>query len=305
MMTPVALFAYRRPNHLSQALQSLASNDLAALTDLTIFSDGPRTPQDAPLVAEVRATARSATGFQSLQVIESTENQGLSRSLLQGIRLMLSRHEQIIVLEDDILVGPHFLQFMNDHLTLYRNDASVASIHAYVYPHKGSLPPTFFIRGSDCWGWGTWRRSWAAFEPDGAKLLAELRRRGLVDTLDFEGTAPYEQMLIDQIAGRNDSWAVRWYASALLNEMLTLYPSQPMAINIGEDRSGTHGGSSSTYVQKLSMEPVAVRRVDLAESWEAREAFREFFRARYKIPSSTLGRLLWRGARRLRAQLVH
>lgn len=62
-----------------------------------------------------------------------------------------------------------------------------------------------------------WERSWSLFEPDGKKLLQELKRRNLQKIFDFNRTYPYSKMLEDQIKGRNDSWAIRWYASIFLN----------------------------------------------------------------------------------------
>ena len=51
-------------------------------------------------------------------------------------------------------------------------------------------------------------------------------------------------MLKDQIANKNNSWAVRWYASAFINNMLTLYPAKTFVKNIGDDGTGTHGSGS-------------------------------------------------------------
>jgi hypothetical protein len=303
-LAPVAVFAFRRPGHLAQTLDALRANDLAARTDLWIFVDGPRGPQDVEAVAGVLEIAKSAAGFCSLQVEASAANKGLSRSIIDGISLVLRRTGRVIVVEDDIVVSRHFLGYMNGFLDLYQDDHAVASIHGYVYPHPDvHLDPTFFIRGADCWGWGTWQRAWDAFESDGAYLLNELRARHLLDVFNFEGTAPYEEMLIDQIAGRNDSWAVRWYASALLKGMLTLYPSEPMALNIGEDGSGTHRGSSHSYHQVLATELVPLRRIPLVESVAGRQAFRGFFRGRYRLPSNALARWVWRRAHLLKVAL--
>ena len=47
-----------------------------------------------------------------------------------------------------------------------------------------ALPETFFLKGADCWGWATWKRAWDLFESDGAKLLAQLRERGLEREFD-------------------------------------------------------------------------------------------------------------------------
>src|SRR5260370_30670471 len=121
---------------------------------------------------------------------------------------VLSQHERVIVLEDDIVVSPFFLSYMNGALSLYEDEPRVASIHAYVYPIKEPLPETFFLRGADCWGWATWRRGWELFNSDGRYLLSELRRRGLTQQFDLHGAYRSRKMLKPQIAGANDSLAV-------------------------------------------------------------------------------------------------
>ena len=302
-LAPIALFAYRRRGHLERVLSALRSNILARDSYLVIFCDGPRGPSDSEEVEAVRREARRATGFRHIEIREASENQGLALSLTTGLDFMLYHWDRVIVVEDDILVSRHFLDYMNHNLANYENSVQVASIHGAVYPHSADLPETFFIRGADCWGWATWRRAWEVFEPDGAQLLKELQARGLLDAFNFEGTAPFEEMLIDQVEGRIDSWAIRWYASTLLNEMLTLYPRVPMAVNIGEDGTGTHGSSRGQSWPGPYEAPLVSRQVPILESSSGREAFRRYFRTRYRIPTSKLGRLAWRRARRLRQSL--
>ena len=41
-----------------------------------------------------------------------------------------------------------------------------------------------------------------------------------------------------KIKGKNNSWAIRWHASAFLNNKLTLYPKNSLVKNIGIDGSG-------------------------------------------------------------------
>ena len=110
-----------------------------------------------------------------------------------------------------------------------------------MYPIEG-LPETFFLRAADCWGWGTWQRAWNLFNPDGAELLTKIVDNGLVEILNFYGSYSYLDMLKDQIEGKNDSWAIRWSASVLLQERLGLYVGKTMAWNIGFDGSGVHSG---------------------------------------------------------------
>lgn len=288
-LAPVALFAWRRPSHLKAVISSLSRNPGASSTDLHVFVDGPKNEGDIPLIERVLEVIEAAEGFRSVDVRASTVNRGLSGSITAGINALLEASETVIVLEDDIVVAPSFLTYMNEHLHLYADEERVASIHAYVYPHNRPLPDTFFVRGADCWGWGTWRRAWEQYQPDGKALLRELEGRGLSREFDLGGAAPFTEMLRDQVAGRNDSWAVRWHASAFLAEMLTLYPDLPLALNIGHDGSGTHRGSSSRFDGELSDKPVKPVRIPIAEFKPAVDAFAAFFQAQRRLPRGRLG----------------
>ncbi|MCK9238811.1 sugar transferase [Desulfocurvus sp.] len=240
---PVALFAYNRPRHLARTLRALAANPLAARTPVVAYADGPRGPADEAAVGEVRAVLARARGFASLRVVPCEANLGLARNIIAGVGETLAAHGRVIVLEDDLLTTPGFLEFMNRALDAYQDEERVAAVHGYVLPVPG-LPETFMLRMTDCWGWGTWSRAWKLFEPDGAGLLARLRAAGLTRTFDLDGAQHYTAMLEDQIAGRNDSWAVRWYASTFLAGRLGLYPGRSLVRNIGLDGSGTHGADT-------------------------------------------------------------
>jgi hypothetical protein len=164
-------------------------------------------------------------------------------------------------------------------LTVYQSEPDVISIHGYVYPVKEKLPETFFLKGADCWGWGTWKRGWDLFERDGEKLLDQLTRRNLIHRFDFDGAYRYSSMLKKQIAGKVDSWAVRWNASAFLNDKVTLYPGQSLVRNIGGDEFGTHTKSLTAFATAVSSVPVVVKHLPPAEDADARAAFVEFFRS--------------------------
>ncbi len=52
-------------------------------------------------------------------------------------------------------------------------------------------------------------------------------------------------MLHNQVEGKVNSWAIRWYASAFLQNKLTLYPGKSLVKNIGTDGSGTNFTNST------------------------------------------------------------
>lgn len=244
-LAPVIVFVYNRPDHFRRTIDALRNNPEASQTDLIIYSDGPKNDEDRQFVKMVRSVASEIVGFKTVEIRERIKNMGLANSIISGVSEQLKGNNSVIVLEDDMVASRNFLKFMNSNLKLYEQEESVASIHAYCYPIE-NLPELFFIRGADCWGWATWRRAWDGFEMDGSKLLKELVQRKLKFKFNLMGSYNYTGMLKRQIAGVNDSWAIRWHASMFLQNKLTLYPGRSLIQNIGNDGSGTHFLQSDT-----------------------------------------------------------
>lgn len=284
---PVVLLAWRRPEHLRRVLDALAANPEARDTDVTAFCDGPRDPSQAIETDSVIKVLEGAGGFRSLRIVRRDGNVGLSRNVVSGVSEIVEAAGRAIVLEDDLLASPAFLGWMNRALDLYAETPEVASVHGYWYPVDGA-PDSFFLRGADCWGWGVWKRSWDLFEADGTRLLAEIERRNLAWEFDMDGSFPYLDMLRDQIAGRNDSWAIRWHASAFLAGMVTLFPGRSLVANIGTDGSGAnHTQVDTRYETMLSPAAPPLERI---EPREDSEVFRRL--ARYHARGT--GRDTWR-----------
>ena len=289
VLAPIVVFTYNRPEHTLRTLNALLINPLANESDIIIYSDSARTANHNKAVDEVRSYLSELTGFRSIKVIHRDKNFGLAESIIQGVTEVLQQSEKVIVLEDDMVVSPYFLEYMNEALEQFVDDDRVISVHGYVYPVDIELPEAFFLPGADCWGWATWRRGWALFNSDGQYLLDELVRRHLIQEFDYNGAYPFLNMLKDQIKGANDSWAIRWHASAFLAGKLTLYPGRSLVHNIGNDSSGTHCGDSDSMDAKLSETKIDLNNFAVEPSSTGREAFENFFRQSQK---KLLNRLL-------------
>lgn len=275
-LAPIALFTYNRPEHTRRTVEALVRNDLAKESDLIIFSDGAKGCGDESQVSAVREYLGTVSGFKSVTVNAAEHNRGLAASIISGVTAVVRKHGKIIVLEDDLVTSPYFLRYMNDALEFYENEERVISIHGYTHPVTAQLPETFFLRGADCWGWATWQRGWIQFETDGAKLLNELQRRHLLNAFDLDGNYPFSSMLKGQIAGRNDSWAIRWHAAAFLADKLTLHPGKSLVINIGNDRSGSNRVAAMDTAPELFNTPINVGTALPEECANARTAIGKF-----------------------------
>ncbi len=277
-IAPILLFTYNRPAHTRRALASLQDNTLAGESELFIYSDAPRNEADRDAVDEVRRIIRNTQGFKAVHIVERDENYGLARNIIDGVTRTTDTHGRVIVLEDDLVVAPHFLQFMNDALEAYKDEPRVGHIQAHNFTNDPSLPPTFLIKWTGSWGWATWQRAWKHFNPDGKALLAELERRGLTREFDFDGKYGYTRMLRRQTEGKNNSWAIRWNASLFLDDILSLNTGRSLVQNTGFDGSGTNCGGGNLYQTPLCMEPVPVEKISpVTENREARAVFSRYY----------------------------
>lgn len=280
-LAPIALFAYCRPEHTRRVLQALSENELAMESELFIFIDGPKedaSPEFIKKIEEVKKICLEKKWSKKTDIVTSPINKGLAKSITEGVTKIVKQYGKIIVLEDDLVTSKYFLQYMNDALNKYANNDEVACISGYIYPVKEKLPETFFIKGADCWGWATWKIGWDIFEPDGIRLLNELESRKLTHSFDFDGSYPYTKMLRDQIDGKNDSWAIRWYASAYLKDKLCLYPAKSLVQNIGLDGTGTHNSNTKNMEVDITEEIVKLRELTIEENKQAKSILIIFFK---------------------------
>lgn len=279
-LAPIALFAYNRLDLIQRTIESLQKNHLAVDSELFIFSDGPKDKIDSLKVNNVRNYLKTIAGFRSVKIIEKEKNIGLANSIISGVTEVVNKFGKIIVLEDDLVTSPFFLLYMNDGLNFYENEDRIISIHGYIYPVKTSLPETFLIKGADCWGWATWKRGWDIFEPNGQKLLDELKDKKLTKRFDFDNSYNYTKMLEKQTLGQNNSWAIRWYASAFLKNKLTLYPGKTLVQNIGLT-GGTHCNESISsldcYNSKFTEKQIFIRKIPIEENNNAFNEIKKYF----------------------------
>jgi putative methyltransferase (TIGR04325 family) len=231
---PVVLFAYARPDHLRRTLACLRENQVPLIY---AFSDGPRTVDKTPLVAQVREILR---GIDWCQVIlcERQESWGLGRSILAGITQVLSRHEMCIVFEDDLICVPATYQYLAAALRHYKDDLRVMSVTGWTHP--GVTPgdvtdQPYFDGRAECWVWGTWARAWQGMDRDAQTLIQECRRRG-IDIYRYGSDLP----AMAEVELRNNIWAVRWLYHHILHSGLCLRPPWSIVEHIGFDAQATN-----------------------------------------------------------------
>ena len=258
---PVALFAYKRPVHLQNTLDSLYLNQEGKETVLYIFCDGPKAganQDDLQKIEEVRLIAKSENRFKEVFVECQEMNLGLADSIIYGVSKVVNKYRKVIVLEDDLVLSPFFLKFMNDALSLYEFNERVGQIGACNFFACGNkYPDTFFIPIPDCLGWGTWKSRWDKFNPNAEELNNALMENAeKLWIFNAFGAYDYIGMLESQIKGKVDSWAIRWQAVCVLNNWFTLYPNPSLTNHIYSEEP-TH--TSVRILPPLAYKEIPVR----------------------------------------------
>ena len=275
---PVAIFCYKRLDHLKHCVNSLLNNNEINNSEVYFFCDNSKSEEDSEAVTKVREFVKSIK-HPKKNIILRNKNFGLQKNLVSGISEVLENHNTVIVVEDDLILSKNFLRYMNDSLKNFKDSNDVVSIHGYCYPDIKIQDNYFFLKGADCWGWATWKEKWSLYESNAMKLLVKLLLSPhKIYDFNFSIYGPYLKMLINTCMGNNNSWAIKWYTSAFLEGKLTLYPKHSFVFNSGLDNSGDHCNNTSNYDTNISEDYIQVENINIMENSEARKEFNKFFK---------------------------
>lgn len=274
---PIALFLYNRPEHTQRTLDALVSNEGFHKSELYVFCDGPKEAKDLEAVLATREVLHSYN-LANAKIIERQKNLGLARSIITGVSELCHQHGRTIVLEDDLITSPYFLEYMNHALNLYADDLGVMQVSGYMFPiDRHNLPQTFFLNLTTSWGWGVWDRSWKYFDSSPTNFIRIQNEASKRENFDLGGMYPYFKMLKSKQRGKIDSWAIDWYASVFCMDGVCLFPAQSLVRNIGHDNTGVHCGSSSAYEVDLSLEKIIQFPEQTSELPEARRRLIKYY----------------------------
>ncbi len=252
-LAPVIVFAYNRLDHTMQTIEHLKNNILAIDSDLIIFSDAWKTNKDEKLVQEVRDYLRSVKGFNSFTVVERKDNFGLAKNIMEGVTEVINKFGKIIVLEDDLLTSKNFLCYMNESLEYYKDGQDIFSISGYT----GKLPSlskynndTYLAYRPSSWGWATWKDKWDNIDWNVNDFEEYIKNKKEVKRFN-RGGIDMTRMLKYYMAGKNNSWAIRWSYAMHKQNKYCVYPKVSKIQNIGFGEDATHCSGINIYKTTL------------------------------------------------------
>lgn len=239
-LAPIILFTFNRLDHTQKTIEALKKNPLAQYSHLIVFNDAPKNQNQQDDVLSVRRYLKKVDGFKSIELKFKEKNMGLAQSIILGVTEIIELYGKVIVLEDDIVTSPSFLNYMNEALNFYEDKKSVWHISGWNYPiNIDNLNSFFFTRIMNCWGWATWKDRWNYFEKNPQKVISNFTREDIT-RFDFEDSEAFWYQIKANIRGKINTWAIFWYATIFKNNGLCLNPTVRFIENIGLDGSGVH-----------------------------------------------------------------
>lgn len=282
-LAPIVLFVYNRPDHTKKTVEALKNNAEAKDSILYIYSDAAKKEDDKESVQSVRNYIRSLAHFKNVIIVERERNYGLAENIIEGVSKVVNEYGAVIVLEDDIVTSPYFLNFMNSALKELKDEKKVWHISGWNYPIDTSkLPDIFLWRGMNCWGWATWKDCWNHFEKNTNKLIKEFTPE-MINKLNLDGAYNFWDQVLSNQSGRIDTWAIYWFATIFKNGGLCLNPAESYVKNIGFDGSGTNSGKTILNQKLNSTNEIDFNRLSLSENQNALIQIQQFYKKRSGI----------------------
>lgn len=256
---PVLIFAYNRPAHFSRLIDSLKQCDGIENHNIYIFIDGPKTHSDIPKIQEVKSIANYFLSYHNSlplrggsgrgrEVREGLQNKGLAQSVISGVTEIINKYGKAIILEDDLILHPQFLNYMDQGLDKFMEDKRILSICGYglkIRKPKDYKGDIYLARRSSSWGWGTWADRWNEVDWE-VKDFEELKNsRKLQRRFKLGGSDMYG-MLKGYMEGKNNSWAIRFCYHQFKKEMYSIHPFKSLVQNEG------YGEEASNCQQRYS-----------------------------------------------------
>jgi hypothetical protein len=249
--TPILIITFNRMDCVVQLIDKLR---LLKPTKIYFFSDGARVEKkpEKKLVNDIREFVLSSIDWDCDLVTRfNAKNEGCKYGVSNAISWFFSREELGIILEDDCIPNISFFHFCQELLLKYKHDKRILHIGGTnPLSHTEIDPDYYFSNFNRIWGWASWKRAWAHFDPEINDWPRLKEERVLEQYFDEKTVSHYSGILDDVYEKKIDTWDYQWFLNRLLNG-LAIIPENNLVSNIGFNENATHTKNSNSKYSAL------------------------------------------------------
>lgn len=234
---PIIVVGYNRPGALQRLLESLKVAVYPSKVKLYISIDG----EGDAAVKDLAQNFHWPHGEKEYLFHEV--NLGLRNHVLSCGDLS-QKHDAVIVLEDDLVVSPHFYRFATEAYTFYKDHPKIAGVSLYhhAYNETAQFPflpiadgsDVYFFQYASSWGQLWTRESWAAF-------------RGWYDHSSADKLSDGISIPPNIKLWPDNSWKKYFIRYIILHDLYFVYPRISMTTIFGDE--GTNIRIRETFLQ--------------------------------------------------------
>lgn len=240
--SPIILFAFVRLETLQKTVSALQANYLAKYSDLYIYVDGPKNEEQKHMQRDLLTFVHSIDGFNSLNIRCSEVNKGLDPSVISGVSEVINKFGRAIILEDDIVTTPNFLDFMNQALDIYESNRNIMSVSGFslrVSKPNGYFSDVYLFGRSTSWGWATWKDRWNSVDweildweqfKNDRKAKRQFKQRGGSDMFS----------MLESCMRGGGMWDIRFCYNMFKQNRYSVIPFLSKVENVGFNELATH-----------------------------------------------------------------
>jgi len=251
---------------------------------LAVDGPGVNRSNDVELVRQTQDLVNEITWDASIRTRFRDTNLGIRRAVVDAVTWANSEYGRVIVLEDDVRVGPQLLEFLNHNLSEHQENTRIAHVNGYnLVPKEYLSNPDHASRLSiypESYAWATWERAWKKYDDNltwAKKVSVQDLKKICGSTV---GALRWKQNFSDADAGRIDTWAYRWLATIWENKFNVISPNENISRYTGRE-NGTHTFIKIKYpepeigILKIDQNNMNGKIDDLAERWLRERVFLE------------------------------
>lgn len=278
-MPVIIITVYDRKEHLTNCLESLEKANAVENFHIIIGSDAPSKNEHANKVNEVKSYLKHKQNdnkFFKFSVIDFTVNVGQIKNFNECHKLAKSYgHKAFIAMEDDIIVGKFFLEYICEGLLKTKNIPNIISVNSYLEHNwtEREFKSAFLFNGFNAYGYGCWYNKWD---------LLQKKRYSYNYAKEKIKKSFFNDFLYNENAKSYPFLAEKFYEAAdiefcLIYEMenlWALYPNISLSVNKGMDGSGLRSGINlklqNRKVNNLPYKPIDILNIEKKELCDLR-----------------------------------
>lgn len=255
--TPVALFIFNRPHTTAAVFDAVRR---VRPRTLLVVADAPRPDQadDIARCAAARAIVKDVDWPCAVRFQFADQHLGLKRRFDSGMQWIFSQCDEAIVLEDDCVPDVSFFRFCAELLARYRDDERVWSISGnnFQFGHTRGPASYYCSRYGHTWGWATWRRAWALYDPEMKDWPTAHADGWLASRFASPHAQQYWSYIFDSNYRSQEHWDYAWNFSYWRHGGIHIVPNVNLVSNHGFGIDATHTRQVNSTFSFLLTEPM-------------------------------------------------